>query len=388
MTNPSSLHRRPHRTARHRGLVAVVGVGVAAIPAAAGQDAPGIPEPAPLKRSIEDRLTISGVMAGTYQFQAASGENLDGGIVTVRPTIEFELSDRDLLHLTFGLAGGNAINDVTSFALNPLAKDAEQDLKDINGSGRDYIQTAWYQHTTDFAGGSLAIVGGIIDSTEYLDQNSFANDEYNQFLNEAFVNAPVGFFQSYSPGVALAWTGDAWSVNASLMRVAENDDGEDFLHAGIQFGYRTENALGEGNYRVTMSWADSKFLDATGTTEEGRLAIVGSVDQMVSETVGVWGRLGMQDDAAAITHEWMLTGGVDVRGDGWGRPQDNAGLGLGWLDGGNAGVESTFVAEAYVRFALTEDIAFSLDAQYMDDSVAMGDGLDGAIFGARLTYEF
>jgi porin len=374
-------------------LAAVVVLGATTLPAAARQAAPdpAAPDAAaapPLERSIEDRLTIGGIMAGTYQFQSASGENVDGGVVTVRPTIEFELSDRDLLHLTFGLAGGNAINDVSSFALSPLAKDVEQDLRDVNGSGRDYIQTAWYQHTTEFGGGSLAIVGGIIDSTEYLDQNAFANDQYTQFMNEAFVNAPVGFYQSYSPGVALAWTDETWSVNASFMRVEENDAGRDFLHAGLQVGYRTENALGEGNYRVTLTWADREFLDPTGTTNEGRLGIVASVDQMVSETAGVWARLGTQDDAAAVTHEWMITGGLDLRGDSWGRPQDNAGLGLGWLDGGNTGVESTFVAEAYVRFALTDAIAFSLDAQYMDDRVAMGPGLDGAILGARLTYEF
>lgn len=350
-------------------------------PDAGDETHPPLPGPAP-------RLSIGGIMAATYQWQEASGQSVDGGVVTIRPEIEFELSDRDLLHLTFALARGNGINDVSGFALSPVAKDVEQDLRDVNGSGRDSIQRLWYRRTMDAGTGTLVFTGGIIDSTEYLDQNAFANDEYTQFLNEAFVNAPVGFFPSYAPGVALEWADGPWSASGSVMRVSENDDGNDYVHAGVQVARTVENALGAGTYRLTVSWADDGFLDAAGQETEGRLAFVASADQMLSATTGAWARAGWQDDAAAVTHEWMISGGLDLCGEAWGRPADTAGIGLGWLEGGNGELQSTWLAEAYVRFALTDAIAFSVDAQYVDDDLGAAGGRDGPIFGLRLTYEF
>ena len=34
----------------------------------------------------------------------------------------------------------------------------------------------------------MGVTGGIIDSTVYVDNNEFANDQDSQFMNEAFVN--------------------------------------------------------------------------------------------------------------------------------------------------------------------------------------------------------
>ena len=58
---------------------------------------------------------------------------------------------------------------------------------------------AWYKHTFELSGdSSLGVTGGIIDSTGYVDNNEFANDQDSQFMNEAFVNktAPSASSQS------------------------------------------------------------------------------------------------------------------------------------------------------------------------------------------------
>lgn len=66
--------------------------------------------------------------------------------------------------------------------LSPWAADLEDDLKDINGCGRDYLLTAWYRHGFSLAQDNrLNITLGIIDSTDFLDNNAYANDEYTQF---------------------------------------------------------------------------------------------------------------------------------------------------------------------------------------------------------------
>lgn len=338
---------------------------------------------------LSEHLTVSGIIVGAYQFQEVSGASENAGAITFRPSFDLAVSDVDHFHATVALAGGDSVNDMNPFSVGPWAADLEGDLEDINGSGRDDLQTAWYRRTFGFEGGELHITGGIIDSSEYLDQNAFANDEYVQFMNEVFVNSSQNFLPSYDTGVAMEYSSGAWSINAAVMRVAENEDGNDYLFAGAQVGYTTENAFGEVNHRLTVSWAEDEFLDPTGMTTEGLLGLTYSYDQMVSDQLGVWARAGWQDDSAAVTHDLLLSGGINLNGAAWGRPQDDLGVGVAWLDGGNTGVDTTQVAEAYMRFGLGGSMAATVDVQYLDDSMEMaGNDVDGFVLGGRVTVEF
>ncbi|MFK7959639.1 MAG: carbohydrate porin [Phycisphaerales bacterium] len=338
---------------------------------------------------LSEHLTVSGIIVGAYQFQEVSGAGENAGAITIRPSFDLAVSDLDHFHATVALAGGNQVNDVSPFSIAPWAADLEDDLRDINGSGRDFLQTAWYRRTFGFEGGSLNIIGGIIDSSEYLDQNAFANDEYVHFMNEVFVNSSQNFLPSYDVGLAMELSSGAWSVNAAVMRVSENEDGNDHLFAGVQVGHRSENAFGEVNHRLTVSWTDDECLDPSGMDTEGLLGLTYSYDQMVSEHLGIWARAGLQDDSAAVAHDMLVSLGLHLGGSAWGRPQDELGVGYGWLEGGNTGVDRTQVAEAYMRFGLGGSIAATLDVQYIDDAYDMAaNDVDGLVLGGRLTVEF
>ena len=92
--------------------------------------------------------------------------------------------------MTLSAAAGNGLNGVNPFSLAPYADDLEDDLKDINGRNRDYLLEAWYKRTFMFSDDmKLAVTGGIIDSTGYIDDNAFANDETGQFMNDIFSTA-------------------------------------------------------------------------------------------------------------------------------------------------------------------------------------------------------
>jgi hypothetical protein len=39
----------------------------------------------------------------------------------------------------------------------------------------------------------LRLTGGLIDATDAVDTNAYANNEYTQFMNQALVNGPSGF---------------------------------------------------------------------------------------------------------------------------------------------------------------------------------------------------
>ncbi len=332
---------------------------------------------------------ISGLIAGGYQFELGTDDENSDGALTVRPSIDAALSERDHLHVTFAVSGGDALNATAPFSLAPWGADLESDVENINGSDVDFLQTAWYRRTLHESDrGGLSVTIGFIDSTEFIDQNAFANDEYTQFLNEVFINGPVGFYQVYDLGAAVEWSRDAWSLNGVVMRVAENDDGEAFLFGGAQLGYTAENALGEGTARLVFSFASDEFLAPDGVTTRPLFAAAISADQRIGESLGVWTRLGKQDDRALVTHANLYSGGVDLSGTAWGREGDNAGLGYAYLDGGNDGISSTHAVEAYVRFAIDRALSMTLDVQRTHDHSLEGGTDEGWVLGGRMVLEF
>ena len=51
------------------------------------------------------------------------------------------------------------------------------------------------------------------------------------------------------------WYTGPWTVTGVVMRVSENDDGNDYTFLGAQLGYTVHSDLGEGNYRILVDHA-------------------------------------------------------------------------------------------------------------------------------------
>ena len=346
---------------------------------------------------VTDRFSIGGVIAGAYQYQSvdtsSGSDNRGKGALPFQPEFSFRPTEKDELFAKFGFATGNALNDGTSpFVLASWAADLEADVKDIHGRGRDYLLTAWYKHTFKINNdNTVSLTGGIIDGTDYLDENAFANDEYTQFMNEALVNGPNGFAPSYDLGGAVEWELGKWCVKSVVMNIGENDDGNNFTFLGVQLGYTLDTAMGEGNYRVIYEGSPNKaFSDPTGTKLETRQAVLLSFDQQFGNILGGWIRFGTQTNDAAIKYKSIYSGGINLSGALWGQVQDNIGIGYGYLHGANTGINYTQVAEGYARFALNCILSITLDVQYMQDNYHpwAGDDIDGWITSTRLTAQF
>jgi porin len=346
-----------------------------------------------LATDITDKLSIGGVLAGAYQYQDLSDgpgfSNIGRGALPFQPEISFKPTQKDELFAKLGFAAGNGLNDVTPFALNPWGASLEEDVKDINGRNRDYLLTAWYAHTFAFSEEhTLQLIGGIIDATDYLDQNAFSNDEFTQFMNQALVNAPSAFLPSYDIGGAAEWDIGNFEIAAVYMNIGENNDGNNFNYYGTELQYNLNISLGEGTYRVIFSYGSEDFLDPAGQNLESRSIVLFSFDQKIGEIIGAWTRFGWQDDEAAIDFGDIYSGGIDIKGKLWGREEDNMGIGYAYLDGGNLDIDKTQVAEAYVRFMLHKYFALTLDVQYMRDELRSGDGPKGFIYGVRMAAHF
>jgi len=348
---------------------------------------------------ITDKLSIGGVIAGAFQYQSISDapgfENKGRGALAIQPEISFALTDRDELFVKLGFGAGNGLTEegVSPFILEPWAADLEDDCKNINGRNRDYLLTAWYKHTFRFSEHhTLGLTAGIIDATDYMDENAYSNDEYSQFLNEALVNAPNAFLPSYDIGAAVEWQIDRVSVKGVAMAIGSNGKegrfDEPYNAYFMQVGYTANTPLGEGTYRLVLGLSSDDFPNPEGTQMKRRICAITSFDQQLGESLGAWIRFGWQDDAAAIVYRAIYSGGLNISGNLWGRSGDNVGIGYAHLNGGNQNVSHTHVFETYVRFALSNIFAITGDVQYMKDTMKAADSPNGWIFGLRLTAEF
>jgi porin len=339
---------------------------------------------------LTEWLSVGAVVAagGQCQILSEGADDRCRGALPVQTEMSLRRGESDEFFLKVGVAGGDGLNEVSPFALAPWAADLRDDVKDVNGRW-SHLLNAWYARRFGLGkGASLRLAGGVIDATDYLDDNTYSNDEYTQFMNQALVNGPNAFLPSYDLGCALELDVGSWSVRGVAMRIGENDAGNGYTFWGTQLGYRVETRWGEGNYRVLAVGTSRGFLDPAGGSGERRFALGLSFDQQLGETFGAFLRMGWQDDRAAVTYDSVYSGGINVRGAPWGRPEDEIGLGYGYLPGGNQEVRGTQVAELYYRFVSREYFAITADAQTMRDDLGSGRGPRGFILGLRLTAEF
>ncbi len=348
---------------------------------------------------INDRLSIGGVLNGVYQYESlADAPGFEGGgwaVLTCEPEIAYLPTDSDQIFAKLGIGAGDGLMDQgrSPFALDPYGGNVEDDYININGRSRDYLLTAWYKHTFTFGSGhTLGLTAGIIDATDYMDENAFANDEFTQFFNQALINGPNAILPSYDVGGAIEWQMDRFSAKGVVMAAGTN--GEEgtaespYNFYGVQLGYRMDSGLGEGNYRMILNTTSRDFSNVESDAKERENTLLFSFDQQLGEILGGWLRFGWRNDNAATLYSYLYSGGLNINGALWGRQGDNMGIGYARVGGGNKNVNHTDVFEVYARISFMQYYAVTGDVQYMKDTVPAGENPEGWIFGLRLTAEF
>jgi porin len=301
---------------------------------------------------LTDKFSIGGIMAGVYQYQwlddDAGGKYDDRGrgAVNFEPEFSFRPNDNNEVFTKIGVGAGNGLAGREEWIIPPWAANVEDDYTDINGRNRDYLLTAWYKYTFGFAENhTLGLTGGIIDSTDYLDENAYANDEFTQFMNGALVNGPNAFFPSFDIGGALEWDYGNWFVNLVGMNVGENDDGNNYHYYGAQLGYTLKTSLGQGTYRLIVDTTSEQFEDKDGDKERRTAAVI-SFDQALGDIFGAWIRFAWQDDSSLINYDGLYSGGLNITGKWYGRADDNIGIGYAYLNGDNdSGIDRSQIVE-------------------------------------------
>lgn len=345
---------------------------------------------------INEKFRIEGTLTGVYQYADTDIGGIgavDRGAAVFDLGINFHPTEKDEFQVTVSSAAGNALNYLDMFSLVPYADDLEDDLKDINGRNRDYLLEAWYRHVFTFSESTaLGITGGIIDSTSYIDDNAFANDEAGQFMNEVFVNHRNVNLPSYDLGSVVEFDTSNISVRTLAMSTkyeAENGDFRNYNYFAAQIGYSTDTSLGAGNYRLFGFTTNDRFEGCDGGDEENLQGFGVSADQELGEIIGVFVRTGWQDDKPEIDYDSMYSGGVNICGSLWGREADEVGIAYAYLNGADeSGISHSHAAETYLKLVLSDYNDITFDLQYLKDNMPHGDDSEGFIYGVRVNAYF
>jgi len=342
-------------------------------------------------------LSLSGTGTFVYQYMAKEKGNFkdrDRGSGVLDLKASLKPTEKDEFFVRASFAQGSGLKEVNPFVLSPNADDLFIDLHNINGHPRDHLQELWYSHTFPLEKEThLRVTLGIIDSTAFVDDNNFAGDEIEQFMNEGLVHNPLLNLPSYDAGVGLEFEKGNLRLSLVGMR-SKNELDKYYTWVGGQLTYHWENPLGEGNYRLCLFTTDKKFESWTSTSYKAKRGIGLSVDQeLIKKKLGAFLRLGWQDDKAQVDYKSTLSFGFNVNGSFWKREKDQMGIGYAYFKGPERGeISHTHLFETYLKVHLFEykDINsnLTLDYQYMVDKLRENNKNEAHILGLRFNISF
>ncbi len=357
---------------------------------------------------INEKLSIEANLTGVYQWldqRKGNFKDEDRGSEVVDGKIIFKPTAKDEFSLRASFAKGNGLKKLSPFKLSPNADDLRDDLHDINNRARDHLQELWYAHTFNLpANSTLKTTLGIIDSTAYVDQNRFANDEITQFMNEALVNNPLANLISYDYGIAVEWSKGSLGLTFVGMQ-SKMEEHEDprfskklYNYYTAQISYHLETPLGEGNYRIFTFTTNKRFPDWENEKKKTLRGCGVSLDQdLIKDKLGLFARVGFQDDDAQIDYKSMYSLGLNYRFFFFGGKKLELGVGYSFLKAPskNEELKDTRALEAYLSIPLYEKeklfaTHLTFDWQWMKDKLRDEENPEnkGHIFGVRLNFGF
>jgi hypothetical protein len=270
------------------------------------------------------------------------------------------------------------------------------DLNTLNDdhpeNDRFRLLEAFYTHT--FLDESYFLSVGKTEPLAFMDENAFANDEYRQFVGKAFVNNPVlDSEDEYGPLLALgASPFEGWAFtfiyqSSSRPLLDEEDQksvwdrvfSKTFLAGQATFSPAPGGL--EGNYRL-YAWTqtyDHPRVEREGVEKGWGIGL--SLDQMISEKVGVFARVGYQN-REVYEVPWFWSVGANLSGIIPGRELDNLGIGIAGLAANNRlendGTELHL--ESYYRWVISSHMAITPSLQYVRNPLGNRDN-DGVFAG-------
>ncbi|RUM59030.1 MAG: hypothetical protein DSY60_00535 [Persephonella sp.] len=265
------------------------------------------------------------------------------------------LDKNNLIFVNTGVSFGNGLNkklERLGYSISSTADDLEDDLRDINGTGRKYLLEAFYQFNND----RVNFTAGLIDSTAFIDSNKYANDEHMQFLNPSLVNNPIAVLPSYNFGANIK------------LKLA------DFLETDILY---MENKPDSGNVGIVEFDFSFNNLNIRpyyyylfGTYERKGFGFSGDYTY---KNLGFFLRLGKNSNEYKNFYSY----GTNLNLKKFG----NVGVGYSYLYN-NPDNRSIKILEIYHKYKLSKYISFTTDLQYLKEVK------ERVVYGFRFYFEY
>lgn len=245
-------------------------------------------------------------------------------------------------------------------------------------NGVEVSEMAWQQSLDE---GRVVAVAGVINQSNYLDLNTYANTARGQFLNSAFVNSMVVPLPAYSPSVNLQWQPrSSWyvmngtsigGIGAGRLPWVGWDDRS--WSSVTEIGYVAKNVLGLGNgvYRVQpfVAQAGGDVGAGVGLNFQQRLG--------ANTPLGWFGRFGFGGVSGASSAANQVATGMILQaplkhlGLITEQPNDGMGLAVCWSDPfrptGAGPVQDETAIELGYCFHLTPLVRIQPDVQFVID---------------------
>lgn len=377
-----------------------------------------------------DGITVEGSVAAVVQGMNgdARGSGKDQTALNWRGDLAVTLPGGDIgdgegeffTHLRVGQGKGitGQVPAFTSTANSTLFQQEGVPSSNTNA----IVAEAWYQLTTPLGDGddgaqrSLQLTVGKIDPFVFFDQNTFADNEAQKFLNNVFVHNPMldaggamGMDEyGFTPGLRLAYRSqasktEAWQASVAVLGAGEGAEfGNSFTQPMVigQLEFSTTRFGGlPGNYRAYV-WNNPQYEGYAGTTGKN-LGWALSVDQLVLDELGLFARYG-HTMSGQVSFDRAVTVGAELAGESWGRGADRVGLAFGWLrssqgfrraapglaDFAYAADGAETEAELYYRYQVNPRVSLSPDLQFIRKPGANPHADPIAAAGLRALYAF
>jgi high affinity Mn2+ porin len=341
---------------------------------------------------------------------------------------------------TFGVAGfpsGEAYKVGASVPYARVPRAFIRQTIDLGGDSQK-VDAAANQFSDTQTANRLVITIGKFSMTDVFDNNKYAHDPRNDFMNWSIIDTGTMDYAAdawaYSYGAAAEWYQGDWTVRGGLFDLSSAPNATTLDPTFGQFqwdgeiehrhelwgqpgkiavtGFLTRGRMGSFADAIALSQATGNPADITAVRRyNSRGGISLNLEQQITEVLGVFARAGFANgnlepyEFADIDR--TVAAGLSLSGKQWGRPDDTVGLagvvngitavhqqflnagGLGILVGDgqlpHPGLEQ--IIEAYYAlpisyFKLTLDYQFIVNPAYNEDRGPV------SILGARLHAQF
>lgn len=342
---------------------------------------------------------ITSVLQGTNGLKA--GGDVTDFSYTLDLNFEAPIGKSGKVVIALEAGNGNGVNDnMPSLSISNY----DPYITEAGGIVTPSVSQVYYEG--NYFDGLLGVKAGKLDLHSCHDDNAFANDETDQFLTGMFVRSAGSMFAElddyYAPGIILTLSPlnfiDITVAGANGRGTGFEDVFSNAYTAG-QVNVKPDLFGKEGNYRFYYIYDARNYTDINdpSNTSKANTGFGISVDQKLSEGIGIFARYASQDDGIdenLVTSS--ISGGLSLGGSIWNRADDVIGVAYGILNiNDNSSTAAAITSpddethlEVYYKLGFSEHFTLTPDLQVVTN--AGGDASQDTItvYGVRAQMNF